>query len=169
MVVKISLMPKGGENMGKVLLMFAVFVGLAVEIPTALAQTGSAPGSMKLLPGYHYTRGPGLDSTTGKIWSEDGLTIFYDVGGTAGSYADCDWCGWTKGKIWRKEQIISGQSAVLVFTSSRRLVVSFPHLHANFYATIRDESDLTDMLLTVATFQAEGANATRQRPDIPRF
>jgi hypothetical protein len=105
---------------------------------------------VKLLPGYQQREGRSLDSTTGYIFKEGGLRISYDM---AGVYTDCDWCDWTKGETWRKKQVVNGQQAVLVFTKSRRLVVSFPESHANFYATIRDESELTDMLLMLATFE----------------
>ena len=42
---------------------------------------------------------------------------------------------------------------MFVFTKSRRFVVSFPESHANFYATIRNESDMADMLLMLSTFE----------------
>jgi hypothetical protein len=105
---------------------------------------------VKLLPGYKQQEGRSLDSTVGHIWKEGGLRISYDM---AGVYTDCDSCDWTKGETWRKKQLINGQETVLVFTKSRRLVVSFPESHANFYATVRNESELTDMLLMLATFE----------------
>jgi hypothetical protein len=79
----------------------------------------------------------------------------------AGVYTDCDWCDWTKGETWRKKQLINGQQAVFVFTKSRRLVVSFPESHANFYATVRNESELADMLLMLATFERSKVDADK--------
>jgi hypothetical protein len=70
-------------------------------------------------------------------------------------------CDWSRGEEWRKKRVINGQEAVFVFTASRRLVVSFPPSHANFYATVRDESDMADMLFMLVTFEEptiEGTN-----------
>ena len=76
----------------------------------------------------------------------------------AGVYTDCDSCGWVSGEKWRKKQVINGQEAAFVFTKSRRLVVSFPESHANFYATVRDESELADMLVMILTFETPKAS-----------
>jgi len=108
---------------------------------------------VKLLPGYQQQEGSSLDSTGGTIWKESGLKISYDIGRMAGVYTDCDSCDWTKGETWRKKQVINGQLVVFVFTKSKGLVVSFPESHANFYATVRSESELADMLLMLATFE----------------
>ncbi len=112
-----------------------------------------------LLPGYQQREGRSLDSATGIIWKERGLRISYDIGRMAGVYTDCDSCDWTRGEVWRKKQVINGQEAVVVLTKSKRLVVSFPQSHSNFYATVRDESELADMLLMLFTFEKPKVDA----------
>jgi hypothetical protein len=125
-----------------------------------LLTTASATGQVDLkrpfvtlLPGYQYHAAQGIDSRTGVIWKERGVRLSFDIGDMAGVYTDCDWCGWTKGETWRKEQTIGDQKVIYVFTKSKRLVVSFPEVHANFYATIRTESDMADVLLMLSTFR----------------
>ncbi len=91
------------------------------------AQSVTNPGSMILLPGYVNTPSKlRLDSETGTISNEKGLTLSYDIGQDAGVYTECQWCDWTKGEVWRKEQKINGQKAIFVFTESKMLVVIFP-------------------------------------------
>ena len=114
-----------------------------------------------LLPGYQQREGSSLDSTTGLIWKEGGLRISYDIGRMAGAYTDCDSCDWTRGEKWRKKRVINGQKAVFVFTASRRLVVSFPESHANFFATVRDESDFADMLFMLFTFERSNVEGNK--------
>jgi hypothetical protein len=109
-----------------------------------------SPFHVRLLPGYQEVTGRSLDSVTGRIWKQGGLSILFDI---AGVYTDCKSCGWTEGELWRKKQIVNGQEAVFVFTKARRLVVSFPESHTNFYATIRDQSDMADMLLMLSTLE----------------
>jgi hypothetical protein len=116
---------------------------------------------VKLLPGYKQQEGSSLDSTSGHIWKEGGLRISYDIGTMAGVYTDCEWCDWTKGETWRKKQVVNGQQAVFVFTKAKRLVVSFPESHANFYATVRNEGELADMLLMLATFERSKVDADK--------
>jgi hypothetical protein len=67
-------------------------------------------------------------------------------------YTSCVWCGWTKGEIWRRDQIVGGHKVVMVFTKSKSLIVSFPEDHANFHATITSPADTADMLLMVLTY-----------------
>jgi hypothetical protein len=123
---------------------------------TALAQqTDPTPGEIKLLPGYNHKTGQGLDSRVGRIWKEDGLKIEYDIGELAGDYATCKSCGWTKGEVWRKQQVINGAPVICVFTKQRRLVISFPKAHANFYATVATDDQLSDMLLMVLTYHGK--------------
>lgn len=124
---------------------------------SALAQDVAPPGSIKLLPGYHNQPTYGIDSKTGIISKEGGVEIHYDIGDMAGDYTDCLTCGWTKGEVWRRKQLVNGQKAVFVFTNKKRLVISFPSSHANFYATIHTSEQLTDTLLMLLTFQPSSA------------
>src|SRR5438876_4456674 len=94
----------------------------------------------------------GIDSVVGSIARKGGLVIEYDIGRLAGVYTDCKDCGWTNGELWRRNQVIRGHEVKIVFTKSKRLVISFPDAHANFYATIRSDADLTDALWMVLTY-----------------
>ena len=88
----------------------------------------------------------------GSITRKDGLVIQYDIGKAAGVYTDCEWCGWTDGELWRRKQIIGGHEVRIVFTKSKRLVISYPDAHANFYTIVRSNADLTDTLLIVLSY-----------------
>lgn len=128
---------------------------LALMVSAGSAQELAPPGFIKLLPGYHHRSTQGIDSKTGYFAREGGLKIQYDIGELAGNYAECVECGWTQGEVWRKKQVINGREVVCVFTAKKRLIVSFPQAHANFYATVRSPDDVTDMLLMVFTFAGE--------------
>jgi hypothetical protein len=128
------------------------FVVLVLLAATCAAQPDAVPGNIRLLPGFVHHRGQGIDSAVGSIARKGGLVIEYDIGRLAGAYTDCKWCGWTDGELWRRDQVISGHEVKVVFTKSRRLVISFPDRHANFYATVRSDADLADALLMVLTY-----------------
>jgi hypothetical protein len=132
-------------------MMILLKVFFLLTTASATGQVDLKPPFVTLLPGYQYHAAQGIDSRTGVIWKEGGVRLHFDI--PAGVYTDCTWCGWTKGEIWRKEQTIGGQKVIYVFTKSKRLVVSFPDVHANFYATIRTESDMADVLLMLSTFR----------------
>lgn len=140
----------------------AVYIVAAVLYTTCLAGSQPIsvphPFSITLLPGYQQQSGRSLDSTVGTVWKEGGLKIEYDV---AGVWTDCKTCGWTDGEVWRKTQYVNHQKMVVVFTKSKRLVVSFPDSQANFHATIRNESDIADVLLMLSTFR-KPSNSTEE-------
>lgn len=126
-----------------------------LTISSASGQEPPTPGSVSLLPGYRHRVGQGIDSKVGTIWKDGGLVIHYDIGELAGDYTECGRsCGWTNGELWRREQVVHGQRVVCVFTKKRRLVVSFPGAHANFYGSIHTDEQLTEMLLMLLTFKA---------------
>lgn len=131
-----------------------IIVGVPI-ISSASGQEPPAPGSISLLPGYHHRVDRGIDSKVGRIWKEGGLIIHYDIGELAGDYTECGpTCGWTNGELWRREQLVQGQRVICVFTKKRKLVVSFPGAHANFYGTVNTDKQLTEMLLMLLTFKA---------------
>ena len=127
-------------------------------VGTAQTESTPIPGSIKLLPGYHYQKENGIDSYAGKIWKKGGVEIEHDIGARAGNYADCKTCGWNDGELWRKKQNVNGQESIVVFTKSKTLIVVFPESKANFYATIHTEEDMADMLLMLCTFQKMSVN-----------
>lgn len=140
--------------MNRAIAFFALLV-LSLPFGVGIAQTepSTVPGSIKLLPGYHYEKEVGVDSFAGKIWKKGGVEIEHDIGALAGNYADCKTCGWNDGELWRKKQTVNGHEAIVVLTKSKRLIVVFPESKANFYATIHTEEDLADALLMLCTFQ----------------
>ena len=142
-------------NVKNIVLLFVCLAGTG-----AIGQEPPPPGSMKLLPGYHHRPKQGIDSTTGTISKDGGLDIQYDIGEMAGNYSECAWCGWIKGEVWRKKQVINGQEIVCVLTKKKMFVVSFPKSHANFYARVRTQGEMADMLLMLITFEP----ATPGRP-----
>ena len=131
------------------------FMALFLLVTGCIAQVEAAPRNIRLLPGYVHRRAQGIDSMVGSISQKErknGLVIHYDIGRLAGVYAECSDCGWTDGEIRHRKQLVGRHPVTIVFTPSKRLVVSFPDSHANFYATIRNEADLTDVLLMVLTY-----------------
>ena len=112
-----------------------------------------APGGIRLLDGYHHhqTDHP-LDSITGKIWKQHGVTISYDIALNAGDYSTSP--EWNKSVLWRTEQVVNGEKVVCVFTKSKQLLIVFPRLMANFYADIHSRRDLADMMLMVLTYNS---------------
>ncbi len=107
---------------------------------------------MELLPGYKVTAKQGIDSMVGDISSKEaGLSISFDMLGDAGSYVDSDTI--KKNMLWRREQTINGSRFILVYTRERYLYVTLPP-STNFFARVRNQRDLADMLLMVLTFHS---------------
>lgn len=108
------------------------------------------PGSIKMLPGFTHQRLRGIDTQVGKISHKDGLTIEYDIGKLAGNYAvtqkdDDD-------AVWFKKQVVNRQTVYLLFKKNKELTVSFANGPANFFATIKSEEDLADVLLMLFSY-----------------
>ena len=130
-----------------------VFALLLLGTISSVCATEPPPGGIRLLPGFVHHKVQGIDSTVGEI-TGNGLTIAYDIGEMAGVYTDCKTCGWTDGQLWRKKQQINGHPVVIVYTKKQQMVISFPDSKANFYATVRSEADISDVLLMVLTFNS---------------
>jgi hypothetical protein len=112
------------------------------------------PGGIKLLDRYMHQKLPGTDSFPGRIWRENGLEIKYDIGGMAGNYASQVDPSQQK---WRKQQTINGREVIIVLKNDDHMIVTFAKIGdlapANFFALIRSQDDIADMLLTVLTYQ----------------
>ena len=115
----------------------------------ATETTDSPPGAIKLLPDYTHQTQQGIDTRMGKIFKKGGLTIQYDIGFFAGNYAGSQQ---KNQRRWYKEQIINGQTVQLVRTKDRTLCVTFVEHSANFYAKVKTEEDIADVLLMVLTY-----------------
>ena len=105
------------------------------------------------MPGYHHRTGQAIDVVVGTISKEGGLKIDYDMGEMNATQCP-PFCGGTSDELWRKRQVINGQTMVCVYTKKKMLVVTFLESHANFYATIKSEDQMADMLLMLVTFQS---------------
>jgi hypothetical protein len=111
----------------------------------------SAPGNIRLLPGYVNTYVKPIDSAAaGRIWKADGLVISYDIGLDAGHYENNP--HWTKRAVWQTEQVVGGKRVVCIYAKSRELLIAFPDDLANFHAKVRNQRDITDMMLIVLTY-----------------
>src|SRR5580704_6279294 len=118
--------------------------------PPQVHQT-SAPGNVRLLPGYVNTSVKPIDSAAaGSIWKPGGLVISYDIGLDAGHYENDQ--QWTKRAVWETEQVVGGKRVVCIYTRSRELLIAFPDDLANFHGKVRNQRDITDMMLMVLTY-----------------
>jgi hypothetical protein len=102
------------------------------------------------LPGYKVQEYWGIDNWQAEIWKDGGVTFeLYQ-----GPYNGVDAYSIDKKDVSRRvEQVANGQQVICVYTKSNDLVVSIPHLAVNFRGHIRNQQDLTEMLLTVLTYQ----------------
>jgi hypothetical protein len=107
-----------------------------------------APGGMKLLPGYEHTKRRGIDTEVGRIAKKDGLTIEYDIGGLAGNYAK----NAAKNKpLWSRQQTVGKQKFDVCLDKERTLYVTVDGF-ANFYAKVKSDEDIADVLLMALTY-----------------
>ncbi len=106
------------------------------------------PGSIKMLPGYTHQQLRGIDTQVGKFTCKDGPTIEYDIGELAGNYAEAQ----KDEATWFKKQVVNGQTVHLAFNKNKELTVTFTNGPANFFATIKSEEDMADVLLMVFTY-----------------
>ena len=105
-----------------------------------------------LLPGYRVDIRKAIDSEWRIIWKAEGLKLDFGQGG----YREDETKTLKKQQIlWTQEQTLNKHKAQLVYTSSHKLIVSFPNLNAVFTAQIHSQRDLADMLLMVATFDKD--------------
>ena len=134
---------------------------LTVRSASAQSQNVNQPSSdlaapLALLPGYKMQISAGIDSSAGKIWKDGGPTI--DVEFCCG-FGDMAESIDKRQVLWREDQMIDGQPVACVYTKSRELIVSYPRRAANFRAKIRNEKDLSEMLLMVLTYDPYKAHS----------
>lgn len=119
-------------------------------------------GTVQLLEGWTQKRTGTKDSEMGQITRPDGrLIVNYDIGFLAGTHmseqrkAEC---------IWFKEQMIHGNRAIIGLVKTkeaRELVVTLlgPDIRepfkypANFWATVQNDEDITDVLLVALSYK----------------
>jgi hypothetical protein len=110
-------------------------------------------GTVELPDNFIHFRDQGIDSTVGDFTRTDGrFRIKYDIGGMAGV-----------GTSAKFENIVSSNSmtvgkltAIIVvyrWGETPNAVVSFPATDANFFAAVRDDSQLEALKKLVATYK----------------
>jgi hypothetical protein len=125
--------------------------------PGAAPEGDPPPGGIRLLEGYQHQREQGQDSSPGRIWKVGGLEIRYDIGMLAGNYAE----GKDKtARVWTRQQVVGNRRVTIVKSKDGKVFVSFASdkddarggYPANFYATIQNDEELADLLLTALTY-----------------
>ena len=135
--------------------LFLASSGLFVGAQTSV----EVPGGITLLPGYQHERGRGADSRVGRISHPRGFEIRYDIGAMAGNYATNP-----RDRQWLKEQVLRPNRVHVAMSTNRVLTVSFSAmtpgprgpgnpLPANFFATIKTDEDIADMLLMTLSYK----------------
>src|SRR5262249_19980330 len=135
----------------------SLFIGAAITllVVASCLKADEPPGSIRLLPGYKHKGGMSEDSLRGKIWKEGGLTIEYDIGDMAGEDGNEEH---KPEYVWWREQSINNHPVRIAMTKERKLIVTFTtrsHNPANFWATVKSEEDMTDLLLMALTYNAK--------------
>jgi hypothetical protein len=109
-----------------------------------------ADGTVRLLPGYHYLPSPGVDTSGGKIWIDNGPEIYYVrgpfVGHRAVSYADVN----QKVSLTVINSTPTSDIAVALDSEHDILVVSVGNV--DFMAhNVRTRKDVLDVVLMAST------------------
>ncbi|HXX20126.1 MAG TPA: hypothetical protein VEJ46_12050 [Candidatus Acidoferrum sp.] len=119
------------------------------------AQTGNKEPAkpkmspVRLLPNFKFRLVRGIDTWGATIWNNNGVKVELNQGlhvGVATDLVD------RSDVVWHEEQVVNGHKVACVYTKTHHLIVSFPELFANFDGGVRDQRDLTEMLLIVLTY-----------------
>jgi hypothetical protein len=124
-----------------------------VDLPT---------GTIELPRDFIYFQGQGIDSYVGDFTRTDGrFRISYDIGlmaGVATSQAQHD-------IVSSNTMTVGKLTAIVVVTRWHEMpeqaVISFPETTANFFAVIRDDSELETMKQIVSTYKPKGDSPTK--------
>jgi hypothetical protein len=112
--------------------------------------------SIRLLPGYTIEHSQATDSYGGTIRRSDGWHIGIDIGHMSGLWANPDK---PEASIWVFQQTIKGHRVYIALRKGgdngdeKELCVTFPNPEgANFFASVHNERDISEMLLMVLTY-----------------
>lgn len=127
------------------------FVLLVATLATQAPTTSTVRlGGIRLIPGYEHEVLKGIDSLVGRIHKREGLEILYDIGGMAGNITRQVP---PEKRKWTKETLVEGRNAIIMLSDDNRLFVTFLQTDtapsANFFATVKSQEDVADMLLMV--------------------
>lgn len=121
------------------------------------------PKGVVLLPGYEHVPGRGIDSLVGAIVKEGDLVIRYDIGPPAGNYAT----GRSDERRWLQSLERGGRTIDIAMRRDRTLVVTISRTAAaggggreglypaNFYAVVRNQEDIAEVLLMVLGYSGQ--------------
>jgi hypothetical protein len=121
------------------------------EPPNAPKSEQVGYGTLQLLPGYQHKEGNGIDTHAGRIWKKDGMEIHYDIGPLAGNYAKREKEKKDGKLLWHKEQTVGTRKMDVSLTKDRVLFVTLDG-PVNFYATVKSDEDMADLLLMIASY-----------------
>lgn len=115
------------------------------------------PKGIGLLVGYRHKSATDFEGNqVGEISKRDGVKIKYEIGFSQGMAVDADQ---KASYVWYREQKMNARITRYALSKSNVLMISIPlddtpnTLHvANFYGTIRKESDIADMLLMILPY-----------------
>jgi len=129
--------------------------------PAETENAQPVPGNVTLIEGYKHEPLQGIDSTVGKIVSEDGFEIFYEQGRIpdpnspfrlGGDFSNGAERIPAEQRKWSRTQTINEAPIQIVMTKTDQLIVTCPKSGINFSAKIKTETDLADTLLMLLTF-----------------
>lgn len=124
-------------------------------------------GRIDLLAEYRHEQRSGVDSMSGRIWKESGLSIRYDIGGLSGNIAGTVP---SANRRWLKQQSVEKGTLHLVMTTEGNLIASFNlssgpgsvHQMVNFIALTQTPEEIAEFLLIVMSYQYNGLPPTTQ-------
>lgn len=117
--------------------------------PAPAAKTATGPMGMQLLPGYEHRPKQGIDTAVGDIVKADRVVLSYDIGRLAGLQVrpeDRQKCN------WYDELKVNGQTMRYCVSKDRDLKVSFVETTGNFWGTLKDDQELSQVLSMLKTY-----------------
>lgn len=124
------------------------------------------PKGIGMLAGYRHKSATDFEGNqVGEISKPGGVKIKYEMGFSQGMAVEANQ---ESTYVWYREQKTSGRITRYALSKNSVLMISIPlddipnTLHvANFYGTIRKESDIADMLLMILPYAYDRRDGTR--------
>jgi len=132
--------------------MLPLGVGVALILGVFLLACGTGdapPGGIVLLPEYAHTSEQGIDSSVGRIWKANGITIRYDIGKMAGNHVEQ--VRTRSPQAYYQAQEVNGRKVTIAIEHQRHVVMTVDG-NANFSADVTSYQELSDVILTVMTY-----------------
>lgn len=151
--------------MQRMMILHTIAAVLLCAVHAAAQQQAAPPTGITLLPGFKHERNPnGIDSESGRIWKDQGLSIRYSLGASPGRAINLR----PDNLLWTKEQVLGWNRIQVSMTRDRMLIVVFPAKYrpippnlaqmypgtsAYFYATVSSDEDVTEVLFMVLGYE----------------